>query len=212
MGERFRNSGIWNVLTDIIDLIFAGLLWLLCSLPIITIGPASVALYYTVVKSIKHERGRLVASFFGTFKREFKQSFLIWLIFLAYIVIGIFNMNAVKQLGLETGSTLYYMSRIFFVPALLLFPWVFSFISRFNNTVAGTLKFAAYLTLKNIGRSLLLAAELCLFGLLVYLIPQLLPILPGMFCLRLSVTIEPVFKQITLEAQDDENIDQWYND
>ena len=48
------------------QLIVLNVLWLLCSLPVITLGASSAALYYGVVKCIRHERGRLVKSFFSS--------------------------------------------------------------------------------------------------------------------------------------------------
>ena len=39
----------------------------------------------------------------------------------------------------------------------------------------------------------------------------LLPFLPGAFCLLMSLQIEPVFRSLT-EEQEDENADAWYNE
>ena len=39
-----KESKLRSALTAVIDLIWAGLLWLLCSLPIVTLGAASAAL------------------------------------------------------------------------------------------------------------------------------------------------------------------------
>ena len=46
-------SRLSEVLSGLIDLIFAGLLWLLCSLPVVTLGASTTALYYTVMKCIR---------------------------------------------------------------------------------------------------------------------------------------------------------------
>ena len=56
-----KESKLRSALTAVIDLVWAGILWLLCSLPVITLGAASTALYYSVVKCIRHERGGLTA-------------------------------------------------------------------------------------------------------------------------------------------------------
>ena len=56
-----KSLKIGAAITAVIDIVTAGLLWLLCSLPLVTIGAASTALYYSVVKCIRHERGRLVS-------------------------------------------------------------------------------------------------------------------------------------------------------
>ena len=204
-----KESRIHLVLTAIIDVIWAGLLWLLCSLPILTLGASSTALYYSVVKSIRHERGRLTPNFFRAFRENFRTATLLWLLCLGWLLIGFADLYAFGLMGVQKGSVLYYVSRLFFLPVPLLFPWLFAFVSRFQNTVFGSLKFTAWLAMRNFGRTLLLGAELAGFLLIVWLLPQLLPLLPGVFCLLMSFSIEPVFRPLT-EDQDAE--DAWFNE
>jgi len=100
---------------------------------------------------------------------------------------------------------------VFFLPALLSLPWMFAYISRFSNNIKGSFKFVGWLTLRNIGRSVILAAVLIAVGVIVYLTPLLLPLLPGAVCMLMSLIIEPVFREYTAE-QGDENTDAWYNE
>ena len=44
-----KESRLHQVLTAIIDILWLGLLWLLCSLPLVTLGAASTALYYSMI-------------------------------------------------------------------------------------------------------------------------------------------------------------------
>ena len=53
--------------------------------------------------------------------------------------------------------------------------------------------------------------ELLLFLVLTWLLPQILPLLPGVFALLMSLTIEPVFRAYTTE-QDSGGGDAWYNE
>lgn len=196
--------------TAVIDVIGAGILWLICSLPLFTLGAASTALYYAVVKCIRHERGSLMSSFFGAFRREFKISTLLWLIFLAALLV--LGADAWAITLMTRGSGVFpVLGRVLLLLPLLLFPWVFAFVSRFSNTVGGTLKYCAYLALRHAGLTLAMAAELAFFGFVAYLIPQLLPFLPGVACLLLSLHIEPVFKTITA-GMDVQDADDWYNE
>ena len=66
---------------------YLNILWLICSIPIITIGASSTALYYTCLKIVRGEEKNITAKFFQSFKENFKQSTIIWLIMLA---IGLF--------------------------------------------------------------------------------------------------------------------------
>lgn len=204
-----EKSRIGSAVSRLIDLIVAGLYWLICSLPVITIGAASTALYYAVVKCVRHERGRLTGVFFSAFRREFRQSTLTWLIYIGYTAVIAADAYAIGAAGL--GGVLGILRWVFFLPALLSLPWMFAYISRFSNNIKGSFKFVGWLTLRNIGRSVLLVAVLVAVGVIVYLTPLLLPLLPGAVCMLMSLIIEPVFREYTAE-QGDENTDAWYNE
>ncbi len=75
----------------------------------------------------------------------------------------------------------------------------------------GQLQIRCGLTLRHIGRSAALAAVLIAAGVIVYLTPLLLPLLPGAVCMLMSLVIEPVFREYTAE-QDSESGDAWYNE
>lgn len=204
-----EKSRIGSAVLRLIDLIVAGLYWLICSLPVITIGAASTALYYAVVKCVRHERGRLTGVFFSAFRREFRQSTLTWLIYIGYTAVIAADAYAIGAAGL--GGVLGILRWVFFLPALLSLPWMFAYISRFSNNIKGSFKFVGWLTLKHLGKSVLLAAVLVAVGVIVYFTPLLLPLLPGAVCMLMSLIIEPVFREYTAE-QGGENTDAWYNE
>ncbi|MBR0040993.1 MAG: YesL family protein [Oscillospiraceae bacterium] len=202
-----KESKSGAALTAVIDIVTAGLLWLVCSLGVVTIGASSTALYYAVVKSIRHERGGLTKSFFKAFRRDFRTATLLWLLFLAAGLVFAADVWAFSQ----WNGMLSAVGKLLLAALLAFFPWVFAFVSRFSNTVGGTLKYCGYLALRNIGRTILMTLELLGFGLVVWLMPPLVFILPGLVCLLLSLHIEPVFRLITAEMTV-EGGDDWFNE
>ena len=204
-----KESKIGAVLTAIIEIVWAGLLWLLCSLPVLTLGAASTALYYAVVKCIRHERGNLTKSFFAAFRREFRQSTLLWMILLAAAVLFAADNWGFGMMGAKPVFGM--IGRMLLLIPLALFPWLFAFVSRFSNTIGGTLKYCGYLALRHIGATLLMTAELVAFLVVVWLMPAILPLLPGLFCLLLSLHIEPVFKPLTADSTSTDG-DDWFNE
>jgi len=58
-------------------------MWFICCLPIVTIGASTTALYYTSFKIAKDEGSYITKMFFKSFKQNFKQATIIWLIMLA---------------------------------------------------------------------------------------------------------------------------------
>lgn len=203
-----RDSKLWRALTWLIDIIFTGLLWTLCSLPVFTIGAASAALYYTTVKCVRHERGRLWQVYWKGFRDNFGPGTKMWLLYLAAMAVGAANALAAWQWS-GGFSPLVALGGIIFLPVVLTLPWMFAYLSRFENTVRGSLKFVCYLAARRIGRSLLLALELLGALGIAWLLPQIAPILPGAVALVMSLTIEPVFRAFTEDA---DAVDPWFNE
>ncbi|MGN0977518.1 MAG: YesL family protein [Faecousia sp.] len=72
------------------DLMVLNLLWLLCSLPVLTIGASSAALLQAVT-AVREDTGRPVRSFFAAFCSKFWKATLIWMIFLAVGCVILYN-------------------------------------------------------------------------------------------------------------------------
>lgn len=80
---------VMNFITKITYSAYLNILWLVCCLPIVTIGASTTALFYVTLKVAKNEEGSLTKAFFHSFKTNFRQSTIIWLILLVVgIVLG----------------------------------------------------------------------------------------------------------------------------
>lgn len=204
-----KESKLHQVLTALIDIVWLGLLWLVCSLPVIPLGAASTALYYSMVKCVRHERGRATKEFFRAFRLNFRQATLLWLICLGVILLGAADVYAFSQMGVRPGDFLYVFSRLLLLPVPLLFPWIFAFLSRFENTVSATLRFALWLAVRNWGKTLLLLLELAGALMIAWLLPQIAPLLPGALCLLMSFAIEPALRALS-DGQG--TAEDWFNE
>lgn len=51
--DKAHTNFIWRFLDIMGQIVAASILWAVCCLPVITIGPSSTALYYAVVKSVR---------------------------------------------------------------------------------------------------------------------------------------------------------------
>ena len=80
-------SPIVSIAEQISEVIIAGFLWLIACIPIITIGPASAALYYTIVKVVRKKHSTVTIAFWHSFKENLKQGIGITLFYLVYAVI-----------------------------------------------------------------------------------------------------------------------------
>ena len=62
------------------QLVALNLLWIICSIPVITAGASTTALFYCTLKIHKDGDCRAFKDFFKSFKQNFKQSTLVWLL------------------------------------------------------------------------------------------------------------------------------------
>ena len=84
MGGLFAADGkLAQILGNIADLVILNVLWIVCSIPIVTAGAAATAFYSVTLKLIKNEESYVTRSFFRAFRENFKQSTIVWLVLLA---------------------------------------------------------------------------------------------------------------------------------
>ena len=76
------DSPFYRTMGRIGDLVLANILWLVCSLPIITAGASPLGLFTVVNKMAAKEDYTVRTDFFKAFKRDFKQSTALWLVLL----------------------------------------------------------------------------------------------------------------------------------
>lgn len=158
------------------ELVFLNLLTLLCSLPIVTVGASATALYYTVDK-LRQGESKLYRAFFHSFKENFKQATIIWLILLvAGLLVSLcvalyYNMNMPVLVGCSVLALMIWGA---------ILSWVFPMLSKFCSSTLGTLKNAVlcgtnFLPL-SIAMSLVNLVPLALFLFLPGLFIQLAPL------------------------------------
>lgn len=126
-------------------------LWLICSIPIVTIGASTTALYSVMLKVINKEEGPIVRSFFAAFKSNFIQATVAWLIIAAALVgIGC-ELVYSYACGFEGGLALFYLilGVMELMVVCLVLPFVFPLIARFENTLWNTFKNAFLLSVSN---------------------------------------------------------------
>lgn len=73
----------WNFISKIADVFCISLLWMICSLPIFTIGAATAALYSFTLHLVYDAEDTVLHGFFTPFKSNFKKATVVWLVQLA---------------------------------------------------------------------------------------------------------------------------------
>ena len=128
------DSPVMNFIGKVADLIILNLLTLVLSIPIVTFGAAYTAKYYVSMKIIRGEEGTLLKPYFKSFKENFKQSTIAWLILLVInAVLTVDWLWIVFNKGISNVNNIYLIGTIF-ITCLAVFTTmtIFPFIARFD--------------------------------------------------------------------------------
>ena len=182
------NSPVMQFLGKVFDLMILNLLWLICCIPIITIGPATTAMYYVAMKIADDEYSEVLRPFFHSFKQNFFQGIILELIF---IVSGLLLFFDYRFCLLFDGTTEKIMigAFIFFgVVYLVLVSYTYPLLSQYANTIGGTIKNALVLAMSKV----ITALEISLLNLAPILSLFLFPEVIG-WIVPLLIFLAPAF-------------------
>lgn len=192
MGRLFQpDSPVMRFLTAVADLIALNLLWLICCIPVITIGPSCTAMCYVARKIAEKEAPSVMNTFFRAFRANLKQSLIVFLILLAPIVlVGVYLLMAVSG-GLDHLPLVKYLSYLAIIIIGFVCSYVYPLIAYFDNTVGNTLKNAILLPFANPFLALVVTA-LNMLPILTLLINYELMIRISFFCLAIGCSLTAV--------------------
>lgn len=122
------------------DIIVANLLFLVCCIPIITIGPALTALYHCMLRTVKGNNNGTTKTFFRAFKENFRQSLIVWLGLLAVGFILFLNIRFLQNTASVMSKPLFYVSLGIAGLVIILALYIFPVIAAFANTTVNLLK------------------------------------------------------------------------
>lgn len=141
---------VMNFITKITYSAYLNILWLVCCLPVFTIGASTTALFYVTLKVAKNEEGSLTKAFFHSFKENFRQSTIIWLILLAVGIILGFDSYIFYHMRFEnafwTVATAVFLVAV--VAYAIILMYIFPLLARFDNTIRAMFKNAIMLGMR----------------------------------------------------------------
>ena len=148
------DNPLMGFLSKLADLVILNLLFVVCSLPLITVGASATALCYTTLKLRDGDEGGIFKYFFKSFRQNFLQATLIWVVLAASFGILWIDFNllrGVEGIGYQIIQIILPVCAILWAMLIL---YVFFLQARFQNTVPQTLLNALTLSLGNAPRSL----------------------------------------------------------
>ena len=179
MWDRFfdLDNVVWRTIDKIGKIFLLNLLWLICSLPVFTIGASTTALIYTSMKLSDNE-GYWHQNFFSSFKENFKQATIIWLILLAVGLILGFDMLFFTRGGFNLSQQFKtVMVTIFLAMSIIylaIMTYIFPLQSRFYNTIKRTFFNAFFMSIRHLFQTIAIIAIDVAVVVAMMMIPQIM--------------------------------------
>lgn len=199
---RFMNF-LWNM-------IVISVLWLLCCIPIVTIGASSLAAYYAAAKCVRHHTGKVTSEFFHAFRLNLKQGTVFTVLYeivLALLLVDCVYLFSDASVPLIVLYLFYFLILITLVNAI----YLFSCMSRFSMPSWKLFKLSAALLPRRFLSTILLLLLLVTIVLAIYVMPWAILLLPGVgFWLR-TFLMEPILLSLSPKPQPgSEEAQKWY--
>lgn len=169
------DSPLMRIMNRIADLMILNLLAAVCCIPIITAGASFTALHYMSLKLARNEECYIVRGFFKSFRRNFRQATIIWLIFLLVIAVFAADFYIISQM--ESFSTA--VSALITVVAILVLftgTFVFPVLAKFDNSVFYTIKNAFVISVLQFPKTILMLILNCLPWILFVFVVHMIPL------------------------------------
>lgn len=170
------DSKLSQFMCKTMDCVCVCLLWLICLVPVFTVGAATTAALYTMEKSVVREEGHIWKNYWSAFGREFKQSLALWGIIFVMVAVLLADCSYAYlsiQAGIKPNPWLTY--GLVIVAAVFLF-WAqywFPYLAKFQDSVKTILKNTLYIALMNLFQSVFLLVMLAgVFVLTVMCFPR----------------------------------------
>lgn len=156
-----QDNPFWSFVAKLVDVFIVHLLWIICSLPIITFGASTTALYYVMMKEAKDEGTHYIKLFFRSFKENLKQGSILGIIFILAMGGLIYALYFYSKNVAVMGTAFQILRIVAFVILAILvmmFTYAFPLLAQFDNTIFGILKNALLFSIAKLGWTILMVA------------------------------------------------------
>jgi uncharacterized membrane protein YesL len=209
MGKLFdQNHPLMRGLTDLGNVLLLSVCWVLFSIPVLTIGPATDALYYGTQKVVNGENIRVFRCFLKSFRENLKQGILLTIIFGAAAALIYYDFLFSYIVEESLGKILRIAFIVLAVIWVAMVSYTFPLQAQFQNSLKNTLKNAMLLSLVHLGKTVqlvvlhLIPIAVCLM--IPELFAKLLPIwlfgAPGLIAFFSMMRMKKVWQALLEQA------------
>ena len=202
MNSSLSDNSVFKYSNRLGEYFLLSIYWILCSLPVLTLGTATIALYDTVAHTIRNNESTITRRFFSTFKKELLRGVLLTIFGIAVAAFLWMGYSVMYQNG-QTSKFWGIFSIIYlvyiFVP-LGTFCWAIAIESRFVYSFGQLLKNAFSFTIYHLPHTAAIVAVLAVGAFVASLAPLVIIGIPAVIAHLQSIFIEKVFQNYIDES------------
>lgn len=158
---------LYKFMLGLLNVFKINLLWLLCSLPIVTFGAATIAAFDVTLKMVDDEEGYVARQFLKAFKSNLKKGIPLGLLAVVCVYIVWLNFSLFEQIE-GNPILLLIVGMIAAFVFTLSFIYAFPLQARYENTIVKTLQNSLNISLRYFGRTLLTIVILAVEILIIF--------------------------------------------
>lgn len=196
------NNLFWRFISRCVDFVGLSLFWAALSLPIVTAGPATAALYYTVVKTFRHGEDGAFGLYWKAFVQNLRRGIPATLIFLPVMLFifygyAVMHANATSDLGVVMFVAYY----VVLILPIGLFCYLFPVMGRFDLTLKELFQTSFALCVRHLPTTVILV--LLIVELVIFVLERWWPIffVPVLAMLLFSLFLERIFPKYLNEEE-----------
>lgn len=170
MGKIFDlDNPVFRTISKLVDLIWLNIIFVIVSLPIVTIGASVTAMMSVTMKMARDKEGYMWQGFWKSFKQNFKQSTIIWIIML--LIATVLGTDIYFFYSSTAGYAKILMAMMIGLSVILLCIaiYVFPLQAQFDNAIKQTAKNALLMAIRHLPWTLLLLVILGVCAILIWL-------------------------------------------
>ncbi|MCD7883886.1 MAG: YesL family protein [Lachnospiraceae bacterium] len=152
-------GGLYKFMSRLFQIVKLNLLWLLCSIPIVTMGAASIAVYSITLKMVDEQEGYIAKPFFKAFRENLKQGIILEVI----TVVCVYAIYLDFQLfhAIEDNPIIFlFIGILSAIVCFLALLYAYPLAARYENRISRTLKNSFDIAVRFPGRTVTLTVIL----------------------------------------------------
>ena len=194
-------------LSFLVDLAVLNLMTIACMIPIVTAGAAITAMNNVLLHLVRKDETYVWKMFLKSFRQNLKQGIGLGLLFTAIFAVAVLELMMLHNIDMKSSTVFMIIITVIGVCVFAIGIYTFAMLSRFENTVRGTLVNAASLAFGNIPRTVGMVAISAAWAVLLWLLKGIFLLvllygltIPGYLCAKIY---DPIFKSLEPDEESD---------